>query len=84
MTTADTDFNHDFLVDRPLPGVQTLRRVTSAVRNYVEGRRRIRSVRHLSDHMLRDIGIDPQSIREVYPSIAPKLDWLPDRRRVRQ
>jgi uncharacterized protein YjiS (DUF1127 family) len=84
MATADTDLNQDFLVDRPLPGVQTLRGFVFAVRDYLERRRRIQSVRHLSDRMLRDIGIDPQSIHELYPSIAPNLDWLPDRRSLRR
>jgi uncharacterized protein YjiS (DUF1127 family) len=84
MTTTDTELDLDFLDGRPLPGTHILTHMAATFRRYVEGRRRMQSVRGLSERMLRDIGVDPESVRQGYPRIAPNTEWLPDRRSLRQ
>lgn len=63
MTTAFFDLSQDIALPRPAWPHRLFANVGQAIAAFRERRRTRRALANLSDHLLRDIGLDPEDVR---------------------
>ena len=66
MTTFDSEFFGEKPARPSLASVNPLGRAMARFKQHISVRQRAQMVSNLSDHLLRDIGLDPEEVRGSY------------------
>lgn len=73
MTTDFFDLSQDLATPRPTWPHRTMAGIRTAIAGFIERRRQKQTLSGLSDHILRDIGIEPAEVRGATHGRIPPI-----------